>query len=73
MIISNLPLPLFIKEGIISSFQKDIQVLTPPFLKGDRGGLPINSTEITKSSLTEKKMLTTVFSHLTNDYLILHS
>lgn len=63
MIISNLPSPLFIEEGIISSFQKGIQVLTLPFLKGDRGGLPINSTEITKFSLKEKKMLTSgVFS-----------
>jgi hypothetical protein len=35
---SNLPAPLFIKEGIISSFHHEIHAF-PPFLKGDIGGL----------------------------------
>jgi len=40
-IISNLPFPLFIKEGNIF-IEKILSILTPPLLKGDRGGLLIS-------------------------------
>jgi len=35
----NLPSPLFTKEGEFSSFENDIYILNPPFVKGDEGGL----------------------------------